>query len=442
MAGLGAVVGAGALGQSASAQTVGGSVDGTRNLALLIPDGSSRVHDTAARYYRAYETDADAFPANVRDVELSIDRADHTGTMTSYPDDPAQLVTDSAAAGTAMSTGRKTYAGAIAVDGDGTPMTTVLERASEAGYATGLVTTSELTHATPASFAAHVEDRGMAEEIARQYVEETGVDVLLGGDRSHFRAADREDGADLVGAAQERGYSYVETAEELEAVQNGKVLGLFTESGHMDYYLDRKFDNDDVEPTDPGDLGSQVIRTVGEQVGVTNGNVAEQPMLEAMTTKAIELLEGRSEKGFFLLVESARIDHASHSNSFAAIPEQLEYDDTLGTVLDYAETTNDGGDAETLVVGAADHETGGLSLGNNANQYDMNWEVIVEQERSHAFNPAETQRINQEAGLAWGTIAHTAQDVPVYASGPNSEFFAGHGDNTDLLAGFEAHLGL
>jgi alkaline phosphatase len=434
--GLDAVVGSGVLGAPASARATAGSVDATRNVILMIPDGSSRVHDTAARHYRAYDDDPAAFPTNVRNTELAVDRADHVGAVTTHPDDPVESTTDSAAAATAVSTGRKTHNGAVAVDADGRPMSTVLERARDAGYATGLVTTAELTHATPASFAAHVADRDDAESIARQYVTESGVDVLLGGDRSRFRAADRADGTDLLGEAAARGYRYVETAEELRAVENGRVLGLFTESGHLDFYLDRAHGNDPA-PADRGALDGGATGRVAAQIGATDGSVADQPMLETMTRKAVDLLERRSERGFFLLVEGARIDHAGHLNSFAAVPEQLEYDDTLGAVLDYART----GDDETLVVSAADHDCGGLGFGVD-DRYGMDWAAVVERERSRAFDPTETRRINREAGLSWETTGHTGRDVPVYAAGPNAEFFAGYGDNTDLLAGLEAHLGL
>ncbi|ELZ02941.1 alkaline phosphatase [Natrialba chahannaoensis JCM 10990] len=461
MAGLGALAGSGALGTTASARDGHGVGGGrTRNVILLVPDGGSRVHDTAARYYSAYQDDPAAFPANIDDVELGIDRADAVGSVSTYPDDPdGQLITDSGAAGTAIATGQKTYPTAISVDHAGNPIETVLERAAAAGYATGLVTTTQLTHATPAAFATHVRSRGQQEEIARQYVREqdVDVDVLLGGDRSHFRADSRKDHADLIGEAEANGYQYVETADELAAAENEKILGLFTETGHFDYSLDRTDDPDTTQPT-----------------------------LPEMTVKAIEVLESRSRNGFFLMVEGGRVDHAGHANDPAVVPEQVEHDAAVNVAMEYADGPGFGrgrGPADTLVVTVADHETGGLVLARDS--YHMDWEPIVDQEVSQGVLAAELEPlssveevkthieartgiddlstdeanellddpsaitgrdsvVNRRAGLGWRTDTHSATDVPVYAKGPDAivGHFGKHQDNTDLVDGFDAHLNL
>lgn len=448
LAGLAALSGTAAASQGAQAAGWGRWGRGTRNnVIMMIPDGSSRAHDTAARYLRAYREDPDAYPENVPDVELAVDRADANGYMSHFPADPDSMVTDSAAAGTAIATGEKTYNGAISVDTDREPLPTILERASEAGYATGIVTTTQLTHATPASFAAHVEDRGMQEEIARQFVEGTDVDVFLGGARSHFRAEDREDGEDLIGRAEEQNYAYVETASELESVSEGKVLGLFSDSGHLDYYLDRANDADNA-----------------------------QPGLPQMTETAIDLLERRSDEGFFLMVEGGRIDHASHGNDPAAIPEQLEFDRAADVAMDYA---RDGPRrSETLTVSAADHDTGDLGLDYSvdvafiddleASQGTLTSEIdaasstsdIAAILESHAGidDPTDDELaaleedpsaltgsdgiLNDRAGLVWGSDGHTGEDVPIYATGEHADQFTGSVDNTDLFDVFAAVLDL
>lgn len=466
LAGIGAAVGVGAIGSPASARRrAGHSRDEPRNVILLIPDGSGRVVDTAARYYRAAKADRNGFdgaeigdfPTNVSDVEMGIDRADVVGSVSTYPD-ADQLITDSGAAGTAIATGQKTYDGAIAVDHDRRPLETILERAADAGYATGLVTTSEMTHATPASFAAHVSDRGQQEEIARQYVLESDVDVFLGGDRSHFHPEERDDGVDLIDIARADDYQYVETAADLDDVSGGKVLGLFTESGHLDFYLDRENGHGGLlsSPLDSlsgalGELTDGVGGVVDELsgsehasaeledalAGTADGNDLEaQPGLPEMAQTAIGLLEQRSDRGFFLMVESARIDHLGHLNNFAMIPEQVEHDDTVDLAMEYAET----GPGETLVVNVADHDCGGLSLGNQENGYDMDWGRLVEQDHTHWQNIPRVQAINRAAGLNFGSLVHTAQDVPVYATGPNAAYFSGHQENSDLAAGMAAHL--
>lgn len=454
MAGLGSLVGAGALGDAkAQGQSNGHGQGRTRNLIVMIPDGSSQTWNTAARYYRAYKEDSEAFPRSVADVELAIDRADDVGSISTYPHDPEETVTDSAAAGTAIATGQKTYNGAIGVDTSGRPIETILEQATDAGYAAGLVTTTQLTHATPASFAAHVEDRGMQEEIARQYIEEQDLDLLLGGDRSHFRASDRSDGRDLIARAENDGFQYVETASELDNVDEGKVLGLFNESGHLDYYLDRERNPENT-----------------------------QPGLPEMVETAISLLENRSDQGFFLMVESGRIDHAAHGNDPAAIAEQVEYDEALGVAMDHVENGpgHGRGPSDTMVVSVPDHETGGLVLARD--RYQQDWDPIVGQSASQSVLESEIAElssasavreyvaeqvgiddlsdeevselledpsaiagnglISERAQISWGTNNHSGTDVPVYAKGQYSEYFAGHRQNSDLLRGFETHLGL
>lgn len=424
-----------------------------KNLILYIPDGGGQTQDTAARYYRAYEKNKEAFPLNINtgmieDVTMGIDQADAMGSMSTYPDAPdGQLITDSAAAGTAMSTGFKAYPGAIAVDNAGRPRETILEKANDAGYATGLVTTTQMTHATPASFGAHVESRGMQEEIARQYIEEQDIDVLLGGDRSHFKPEERDDGKDLIAQAEWQGYEYVTTKEELESISEGKVLGLFSESGHLDYYIDRLHNPDNT-----------------------------QPGLELMTNVAISILKNQSNQGFFLMVEGGRVDHYGHANDPAMIPEQVEHDDAVRVGMDYAVESEN-----TLVVNVADHETGGLSLSRDS--YHMDWDPIVDQkisqwriaeeledaislsevrdtveeytgiddlsddEATELINDPHSIRgrdsvINRRAGLQWGTDAHSGQDVPIYAKGPYAEFYETGIDNTELMNGFTAHLDL
>ncbi len=455
MAGLGTIAGASAVGTASAqqGQSGGRSSGRTRNLIVIIPDGSAQVWNTATRYYKAYENNPAAFESNISEVELGLDRADHVGSVDTYPDDPGSTVTDSAAAGTAIAAGQKTYNGAISVDSRGRPVETILEKATEAGYAAGLVTTTQMTHATPATFASHVESRGNQEEIARQYIQEQDLDVILGGARSHFLPEKREDGQDIVAQAENQDFQYVETDSELDSVTGGKVLGLFSEEYHLDYYLDR-----------------------------INSDNNTQPGLPAMTQKAIELLEQQSDRGFFLMVESGRIDHAAHGNDPAGIAEQVEHDEVVNIAMDYAENETHGvGPSKTLVVNVPDHETGGLVLARD--EYKQNWGPIVGQRASQGVlesniedmsSVAEVQEyvanwagiddltneeatellndpsrisgrdslINERAQINWGTGNHSATAVPVYAKGPLSDYYVGHKQNSDLIDGFEAHLGL
>ncbi|MCH7660022.1 MAG: alkaline phosphatase, partial [Euryarchaeota archaeon] len=348
MGAVGALAGASALGGNALAgdDHEGSESEGDReggdahNAILVIPDGGAQAHISGARYLKAYQEDSEEFPLNITPggTTLHVDRAEQIGGMSTYPDDPDLLVTDSGAAGSAMATGTKTYNGAISGVGsedDFTPIGTVLEAAHEQGMATGLVTTTEITHATPAVFASHVPDRGMGEEIARQYVENANVDVLLGGGKDHFDPDERADGEDMIGQAQEQGYQYVETADELAGIDSGKLLGLFgsetDRSTHMSYYVDREY----VDDTD-------------------------EPGLVEMTEKAISLLS-ECEEGFFLMVESGRIDHQGHAHDNTITHEQLECDEVFGTVLDF---TEDDSTPETLAIQVAEAVTDyGRTLG-------------------------------------------------------------------------------
>lgn len=427
----------------------GGGDDGPTNVILFVGDGQGRAQLDLGRYLKAYRKNSEKFPLNAADVTYNVDRHDAHGSAMTYPDDPEEFVADSAATATAMSTGHKSYNGAIAGvkndAGEFVPKQTVLEQARDMGYAVGLVTTARMTHATPASFASHVPSRDEEEKIAKQYVRDSGVDVLFGGARSYFLPDGREnDSANLVAEAKRNGYNYVTTASELDSLDSAPALGLFSESDHLSYTLDRQ-DNDD----------------------------STQPGLGAMAETAIELLEARGgRKGFFLLVESGRIDHASHSNYPVVAHEQLEADDVIGRLLDYAEDSH----GETSVITTADHETGGLSLGTGG-PYDVNFDVLdgmnastatvvpqieeaesreevasimaeqmgvelldTELDELRAYNTPVAEILNERIRIGWTSTGHTAENVPTFATGPNAEFFDGTVDNTDIADAIRKRL--
>lgn len=226
-------------------------------------------------------------------------------------------ITDSAAGGTALSSGVKTFNGAIGVDVNKKPVKTILEEAEEKGFATGLVSTSAITHATPASFIAHQISRNMYEEIAADFLK-TDIDVFIGGGLDHFTK--RKDGKNLVQELEQKGYAVETSWGNLKNINKGPVAGLLAPL-HM-------------------------------------GRVSERgDILPKATDKAIEILD-KNKKGFFLMVEGSQIDWGGHANSTVYIVEDmLDFDQTIGEVLKFA--TNDG---ETLVVITADHETGGIAL--------------------------------------------------------------------------------
>jgi len=229
-------------------------------------------------------------------------------------------VTDSAAGGTALSAGTKTYNGAIGVDMDGNQVTSILEYAERNEKATGLVSTSAITHATPASFIAHQPQRDMYEEIAADFMK-TDIDVFIGGGADFFTK--RVDGRNLVLELNEKGYKVGYNVDDVAAYSSGK-LAVLTAVGHNPGYRDR-----------------------GE-------------MLTQSTSKAIEVLDNADSKGFFLMVEGSQIDWGGHQNDASYVTgEVLDMDKALAKALEFAVE-----DRRTLVIVTADHETGGMTVEN------------------------------------------------------------------------------
>ena len=281
-----------------------------KNVILLIGDGLGMGQIDVTRYL-----------SGGKDHELELMKLPETANMMTSS---TEGVPDSAAAGTAMSTGHKVYNGAIAMNEEGEELDSVLDIAESKNMATGVISSNTVTDATPGAFIASVEDRGMGAEIARQALENE-VDIMFGGGREDFM--EEEAGEDLIAKAEEDGYQYVSDKNELAEVSPtaGKVLGLFNDS-YMNYINDRD------------ELNSQ------------------EPSLEQMTEKAIEVLS-ENENGFFLMSEGARIDHAAHAADIpGVVAETLDFDASVEAAMEFAEENED-----TLVIVTADHETLGFS---------------------------------------------------------------------------------
>ena len=255
---------------------------------------------------------------------LNIERCKNTGLIKTYS--ASDFITDSGAGGTAMSTGKKTYNGAIGVNMDSLPEKTILEIAEENGLATGIVVTCPVTHATPAAFIAHQKSRNMYEKIAGDFLK-TDIDVFIGGGRDHF--VKRKDNIDLTAKLKEKGYKVLFEMDSIKFVKSGKLAALIADMNIAPYR---------------------------DSAGIQRGD-----MLPEATSAALDILSN-NEKGFFLMVEGSQIDWACHENNTEYIVEEmLDFDRAIGKVLDFAAR-----EGNTLVIITADHETGGMGINDGS----------------------------------------------------------------------------
>lgn len=227
------------------------------------------------------------------------------------------FTTDSAAGGTALACGVKTKNGMIGMSPDSVAAESILELADRNGLSTGMVTTCDITHATPASFIAHQVSRKMNEAIATDFLK-TDIDVFIGGGRKNFEK--RTDKRDLTSELKAKNYQIAYTLDEVKNIKSGKLAGMLYNEHH---------------PPMPerGDI------------------------LPEATVAALDILDN-NKRGFFMMIEGSQIDWAGHSNNAELIAQEvLDLDKTIGRVLDFAEKNKN-----TLVIVTADHETGGLTL--------------------------------------------------------------------------------
>lgn len=369
-----------------------------RNVIVLQGDGMGIAHRELIRLATVGQ-----------DAELAMDTLDVAGWVHTDPDDPVDTVTDSAAAATAYATGVRTYNGAVGVDVDGNPVPSLLERARDMGKATGLVTTSQVTDATPAAFGSHVLDRDDQSEIARQYLEETRPDVILGGgeDRwlppgdagdwpDHPATDPSEESAgtqgNLVERAEDLGWEHVSTAQELADADSGRLLGLFANEEMFEH------------------------RNEG-QGAVYDPSVP----LPDMAAKALDVLS-RDDDGFFLLIEEEGIDEmAHHNNAHLTVEAGAALDRTVQLVLDFVAENPD-----TLVVVEGDHETGGLAI-ENVDDTDESGDGESTEDGPFTVAGTDLQFV-----VDWTTEQHTGAATPLTAQGPGAERLGRVQDGTDV----------
>ncbi|EUC34839.1 hypothetical protein COCCADRAFT_3820 [Bipolaris zeicola 26-R-13] len=430
-----------------------------RNFIFIVPDGMGPASQTLIRTYLSM-VNGDSTPRapRIKSLPLDVTVIGNTHTHSSN-----NLVTDSAAAGTALATGHKTNNGLIGVLPDGKPVGSVMEAAKLAGYTTGLVVTSPISHATPASFFSHAASRNSLSQIAEQLVGYShplniSVDLMLGGGRCDFQPQNetgscRTDNIDLFSYAKSQGYYTARDRTGFDALELGlgdiqlPYVGLF-KGGDLSYEIDRQQQAAEVQ----------------------------EPSLSEMTKAALNSLSRGSksnEKGYFLMIEASRIDHSSHAHdSVAHLHDVLEFNRVTDIVMKWIDEHPD-----TAFLAVADHETGGITLpsghnpqllqpgkhsveylseqwskynGTDADGFLAN-EIIpaygltdvsdVEIQRliaSEDFAQELADLLNARAGLKWSTGGHTGVDTTLYgyAVGEIGDRLvadmAGGWDNTDM----------
>lgn len=421
---------------------------------FFIGDGMGIAHRSLTENYLS------ALKDEISTTQLAMTSLPITGVSTTHA--ATRRITDSAAAGTALATGSKTSVGTLGLSVNHTdtllPITYFVQKK---GYKTGLVTSVSLNHATPAAFYAHVPTRGEYYKIAQQGAA-SGIDVFAGGGLKHPKGKDN-DQKDAYLIFEEAGYTIVRGKNNIEAI--AQTSGMF--------YLENQR------------LGPSADMPYAVDYNPNDYTLAD------FTRKSTQLLDNPN--GFFLMVEGGKIDWASHSNdAVGVIHDMIDFDNAVAEALKFYQNHPD----ETLIIVTADHETGGLSLGYTETKYDGELKLLNNQKASidvisehinavynqnktitlqqaieagknhygldslsnnemeklqkavtkmNAHQQEQTEYsgvntiafalqeiLNHRAGVAWTTLSHTANAVPVYAQGAGAEWFSGNYDNVEI----------
>ncbi|MFH0958585.1 MAG: alkaline phosphatase [Pseudomonadota bacterium] len=405
---------------------------------------------------------AEIYSRAILGQDLSISSIETSGLTTTHAAN--SKVTDSAAAATALYSGYKTDTGKLNILPDGRKVFNVATAAKNAGMSVGVVSTTRVTDATPAAIYSNSPRRDCEAYIAGQ-LPEFSPDVILGGGGAYFvpssqKGSKRTDQKDIIELMKGRGYGFVENNSELKAVNPktvDKLFGLFSTS-NMAFAIDREH----------------------------HDAFSAQPSLADMTKVALSIV-GKNPKGFFIMIEGGRIDHACHLHDIKTmITETLDFDAAVGAALSYQKTHPD-----VLVIVTADHETGGLTPAVEGTEFSVEPQSLVPIKKSLDFvankikkDPERQDAILKSAGLDltedestlfrnnqtkaveekpsgnkntakpkfaksatmealsvitsarakvnWTTFGHTEQPVMTKAVGPGAQLFSGNYDNTDI----------
>ena len=299
-----------------------------KNIIFCVSDGMAVSVPTIVDGLSRQSTGKPSYWCELMNQPYATNGLQHTRSLSS-------VVTDSSAASSAWGSGRRVWNGQVNMFPDGTALTTLAQIVKGKGMKVGLVTTTTVTHATPAGFVASIASRGNEPGIAVQYLER-GVDVILGGGDRFFNPAQRTDKRDLYADYAKAGYTVVKDHGALLASNAKKLLGVFSNS-HVPYTVDRDHS---------ADLQTKI------------------PTLAEMARTAINALNG-SPEGFLLQIEGGKVDHAGHAADIAGqVFDQIAFEQAVKVAVDFALQ-----DGETLVIVTADHATGGPALNGSGDEY-------------------------------------------------------------------------
>ena len=440
-------------------------INGNKNVILFIGDAMGTAYRDVGRIVA--QSTNNRFREGFFDELQEMDKLPVTGMAMTYSSD--RIVPDSAPTATAWSTGNKTIEGALGVFPDNTDFKAGTSQTSKQyaldnprietlweylkrkhGYKTGIVTTSEVTDATPAGEGGHTLLRGLQYDLAKQYVDGgfgdgPTFDVIMGGAKERFDArtfSNSGDTRNLPAELQAQGYTYINTRTQLNALPatgapGGKLIGLFR-TGNMNVAYDKL---GLVRPLD------EITPPTGSPISF--GGFTDQPFLDEMTAKAIATLSSNGSP-FILMVEGASVDKQSHSNHAAGqIWDTIELDKAIGVGRAFAATTNGNRQKnDTLVIVTADHDQSLHVLGLvdvtvlNATQNVRNQQAFTgvrgEVDGFPDYADANGDRYPENTNryrisIGYRTGGHTGSSVPVTAEGPGALLFTGYYDQTDIF---------
>lgn len=397
---------------------------GTKNVILMISDGQGIGNIMAADFYTGKKAVYESFPAKYL-VTTYCDKGSYSPELAwkSFDKNKDNPATDSAAAATAIATGVKTCQGLLGKNPDLRNARNIVEIAESLGKSTGVVTSVQFSHATPAGMVAHSDSRKNFETIAAYMIYESGLDVIMGsghpfyddnsekkfwhseykyvGGKDAFKDLTDSDGAR---AKDGRVWKYIETAEDFEKMASGtekslKLMGIARAATTL-----RQARSGDPQKIDSG-LSTKI------------------PTLSTMSKAALNSLSNDPD-GFFLMIEGGAVDWANHSNQKArAIEEQTAFNDAVQSVVEWIEKQS--GWDDTLLIVTADHETGYI-WGSESDEF-----VLVKDKGADNI-----------PDMFYHSKSHSNTPVPLYAKGKGSESFKTMTDGKDaffanLLSSFD-----